>query len=211
MTLTVDDRRWIDGLAGAGERRERACRELHAVLYCAARFKIRREYGASLVSGSDVDDIACQAASDALLAVMRKAEDFRGDSRFTTWARRFVDLEVKAKLRQHLAGRTGPPSWTEPGDGLASADPGPDIHAEAGELADAILTVASTGLSARQRAVFWGLLGGEPSSLLGRRLGLKANAVYQARFEVRRRLRAELLAQGFLQLRRPSHRCCPAD
>jgi RNA polymerase sigma factor (sigma-70 family) len=211
MALTADDRQWIDGLAGAGERHEHACRELHAVLYCAARFQIRRRYGTSLVSGSDVDDIACQAASDALLAVIRKAGDFRGDSRFTTWARRFVEFEVKAKLRQHLARRTDEPLWIESGDGLVSVDPGPDIHAEAGELADAILTVADTRLNARQRAVFWGLVGGEPSGVLGRRLGIKDNAVYQARFEVRRRLRTELLAQGFLQLRRQVLLCRPSE
>ena len=42
---------------------------------------------------SDIDDLAVQAADDALLALMRKLDDYRGDSQFWTRARRFAQLE----------------------------------------------------------------------------------------------------------------------
>ena len=42
-----------------------------------------------------------QAAGDAMLAVLAKLADFRGESRFITWAYRFVVLEVSAKLGRH--------------------------------------------------------------------------------------------------------------
>jgi hypothetical protein len=90
MSLTAEDRYWIEGLASTGESRERTCRELHAILLRAARFELARAFRPKTPSGPDLDDIACQAASDALLLVIRKATEFRGDSRFTTWATRFV-------------------------------------------------------------------------------------------------------------------------
>ena len=198
MSLTAEDRQWIDGLASTGEGRERTCQELHAVLFRAARFELARTLGPAGLSRPDLDDIACQSASDALLLVIRKAAEFRGDSRFTTWATRFVAFEVKAKLRRHLSRPAVLPLWCGQGQNLAAPGHGPDIQAEAGELADAIRAAAGR-LTARQRAVFWGLLGGEPPEALGLRLGLTVNAIYQTMFQARRRLRAELSAQGFLE------------
>ena len=199
MSLTAEDRQWIDGLASTGEGRERTCQELHAVLFRAARFELGRTLGPAGLSRPDLDDIACQSASDALLLVIRKAAEFRGDSRFTTWATRFVAFEVKAKLRRHLSRPADLPLWYGLGQNLAASGHGPDIQAEAGDLADAIRAAAGNRLTARQQAVFWGLLGGEPPGVLGLRLGLTVNAIYQTMFRARQRLRAELSAQGFLE------------
>lgn len=40
-----------------------------------------------LDAGPELDDLAYQAAADALLAIMAKVGQFRGESRFTTWGR----------------------------------------------------------------------------------------------------------------------------
>ena len=42
----------------------------------------------------ELDDLAYQAAADALLAIVGKLGQFRGESRFTTWAYKFVIFEV---------------------------------------------------------------------------------------------------------------------
>src|SRR5690242_12925091 len=63
--LAADDRRWLEGLAAGGVERERTCRELHAVLLRAAKFEVAQRRSAHHLGGADVDDIACQAASDA--------------------------------------------------------------------------------------------------------------------------------------------------
>ena len=47
-----------------------------------------------------VDDLAMQAADDALMAITSKLYTFRGDSRFTTWAYKFALLEPGVKLRR---------------------------------------------------------------------------------------------------------------
>src|ERR1700744_4356426 len=200
MPLTAEDRQWLDGLTATGERRERTCRELHAILLRAARFEVMRQPGSMRVNGPDLDDIACQAASDALLLVLRKAAEFRGDSRFTTWARRFVVFEVRAKLRQHASRHRDLQLPAGHDDALVSPAPGPAARAEADELADAIRLVTITQFSARQQTVFWGLVNGVTTAVRGRQLSMNANAVYQVMFKARRRLRTELLAQGFLEL-----------
>jgi RNA polymerase sigma-70 factor (ECF subfamily) len=39
------------------------------------------------------DEIALEAAGDTLISVRARLDDFRGDSRFTTWACKFALLE----------------------------------------------------------------------------------------------------------------------
>ena len=65
--------------------------------------------------GDDLDDIANEAADDALVSVLRRLDDFRGASRFTTWAYKFGLLEAAVKLRKRAwQGREvplEPESW----------------------------------------------------------------------------------------------------
>jgi hypothetical protein len=71
---------WIEALSGTGRRHEQAVEALHALLLRAARFEVARRGGRS----GELDDLATQAADDALMAIMRKLPTYRGDSRFTT-------------------------------------------------------------------------------------------------------------------------------
>jgi RNA polymerase sigma-70 factor (ECF subfamily) len=79
-------------------RRER---ELHARLIRIALAEVRRRAASSPVTGPELDGVAHHAADDAMLAILAKLGDFRGESRFTTWAYRFVILEVSNKLGRH--------------------------------------------------------------------------------------------------------------
>src|SRR4051812_2788033 len=77
-------------LGAGGRDREAAVVELHALLLKAARFEVaRRREALPHLRGGDQEDLAQQSADDALLAVLAKLEDFRGESRFTTWAYKF--------------------------------------------------------------------------------------------------------------------------
>ena len=92
--------------------RGQAIAELHERLRREAAFHIRlRIRSRPDFPRSDIDDLAVQAADDALIALLRKLDDFRGDSQFWTWARRFVALEAPVGIRRRL-GR-GP---DRPGD-----------------------------------------------------------------------------------------------
>jgi len=196
---SVDDQQWIAGLSGTGAPHERTCQELHELLFRAARREARQRGLHLRVAGPDLDDLACQAASDALLLILRKVRDFRGESRFTTWATRFVVFEVMAKLRQHVRRHRSstclpPELWEE----LPAAHPTPDIEAEAGDLARMVLHAVNAHLTAGQRTVLLGLVRGDTPAVLARELDLNANAIYQTMFRARRRLRLHLIAQGYV-------------
>ena len=92
---------WLAALRGAGARRDQATARLHALLLRAARFELgRRRAALSYVRGEELDDIATQAADDALMAVLAKLDDYRGASRFTTWAYKFALLAAGVRLRR---------------------------------------------------------------------------------------------------------------
>src|SRR5262249_42486500 len=85
------------------------------------RFEIgRRRSAFPQLGGADLDDLAWQSADDALMSVLRRLGDFRGDSRFTTWASKFAIVEAGVKVRKHawrgreilLPARHGPRSPT---------------------------------------------------------------------------------------------------
>jgi len=199
-TLGAEDQRWLDGLADTGADHERACRDLHALLLSAAKFEVAQRRNAHHLSGADLDDIACEAASDALLLVIRKAGEFRGDSRFTTWATRFVAFEVRAKLRQHVSRHRTVGLAPEHDEQLAEANSDPAVHAEAQELAGAIRNVVNDRLTGNQRTVLLALLMCDVTpARLGLQMGLNANAIYQIAFRARCCLRGQLRTNGFLE------------
>lgn len=197
--LSAEDRQWVDGLSDGGVDHERTCRDLHAVLLRAAKFEVAQRRNAHQVGGADVDDIAFQAASDALLLIIRKAREFRGDSRFTTWATRFVGFEVRAKLRQHTSANRTVSLAPEHDDQLVEPNSDPCVHAEAQDLAEAIHGVVNDRFSSHQRTVFLALLMSDVTPAhLGVQMGLSANAIYQIAFRARHCLRRQLRAHGFL-------------
>ncbi len=97
----VDSRAWVDALRSSGAQRDAAIAGLHELLLRAARFEVsRRRAALSHVRGEELDDIALQAADDALVAVLAKLDGYRGESRFTTWAYKFALLEAGVRLRR---------------------------------------------------------------------------------------------------------------
>lgn len=82
---------WLASLRATGAERDRAIAELHALLLRASRFETARR---GLRPGRDRDDLAVQAADDALMNVLDKLDTFEGRSRFTTWAYMFAIYEA---------------------------------------------------------------------------------------------------------------------
>src|SRR5512143_2227378 len=129
--LDEESRAWLRDLRAVGAARDDAIARLHSLLLRAARFEVdRRRATLPHLRGNDLDDIANQAADDALMSVLRRLDDFRGASRFTTWVYKFALLEAAVKLRKRAwQGREvplEPESWTM----FASAGVGPEIELE---------------------------------------------------------------------------------
>jgi DNA-directed RNA polymerase specialized sigma24 family protein len=122
--LDSESRRWLDTLRAVDPAtRDEAVAALHALLLRAARFELsRRRAALSHLRGEELDDVATQAADDALVSVLPRLEDFRGASRFTTWAYKFALYEAAVKLRKRAwQGREVP---LEPETGASSRAPG---------------------------------------------------------------------------------------
>ena len=99
--LDQESQAWIDQLSPQSPHRNVAIEALHAHLLKAARYEVaRRRASFPHLRGDDFDDLAQQSADDALVAVLGKLDDFRGDSRFTTWAYKFALLEAGTKIRR---------------------------------------------------------------------------------------------------------------
>ena len=193
-SASAESRAWLSALRGQGPDRERAVAELHGLLLRAARHEVNRRRAAlSYVRGEELDDIVMQAANDALMAVLAKLDDFRGDSRFTTWVYKFALLEAGVKLRRRAwQGREvllEPESWDRFGDR------GNSVHEELeqSELLDELRDAIEGTLTPHQRQVFSALALNEvPADVLAERLGTTRGALYKTLHDARRKLRREL-------------------
>jgi len=197
--LDEESREWLRCLTVPAER-ERALARLHQLLLRVARTELRRRSLTAVVEGQEQDDLAHQAADDALLAITSKLDRFRGESRFTTWAYKFVVLEVSAKLGRHYWRNPPVPmsgdAWERIPDRFG-ADPAE--YAESRELVAALRQAVTVVLSERQRRVFVAIVvDGVPLDALAFELGSTRNALYKTMFDARRKIRAHLVAHGYL-------------
>ena len=178
------DDMWVAALRGPAGAREQALEELHALLLRAARFELRRR------GTADLEDLAMQAADDALIAILAKLDSFRGASRFTTWAYKFALLEAAVKARRRAwQGREisiDQDTWPD------FADPTRSTHdrLEDTELLHALRDAVHTALTPHQRQVFCALALNEiPIDVLAERLGSTRGALYKTLHDARRKLR----------------------
>ena len=196
----VESLRWLDALSHAGPERDEAADRLHALLLRAARFEVaRRQRAGRPGSGTgDLNDLAVHAADDALVAILGKLHTYRGDSRFTTWAYKFVLLEAAAMVRKaSWNGREVPleaDGWARlHDDGRAS----PDSRAEAFEVIGAVRDAIAEVLTPHQRAVLVALtLNDVPVDVLAERRDTTRGALYKTLHDARRKLRARLAQDG---------------
>lgn len=195
---TATARPWVDDLRCEGPRGQAAVADLHALLLKAARFEVgRRAAELSHLRGGDHEDLAHQAADDALMAVLRKLDQFRGESRFTTWAYKFALLEAAVKVRRRAWQGREIPLEDEAWGALADAGAPAGRSAEDAELF-AALREEIERLGERQREVLVAVaLNGVPIDVLGERLGSTRGALYKNLHDARRNLRAALAARGF--------------
>jgi RNA polymerase sigma-70 factor (ECF subfamily) len=191
--LDAESRAWWVRLHGREPERDCAIAELHERLRREAWFHIRlRTRGMSEFPNSDLDDLAVMAASDALLAVLRKLEDYRGDSQFWTWAKRFAQLEAPVSIRRRL-GHDRLANDRERTFEVADAGCSPQERAEAQELLGTVSGLIVDQLTARQRAVVVAIaIDGVSTATLASELDTTRGAIYKTLHDARKKLAAEL-------------------
>lgn len=190
--LDSASRAWLRQLQASGAVREAAIGRLHALLLAEARHEVRRRTAAlAHPSGRDLDDLATQAADDALVAVLAKLDQFRGDALFATWARRFAALEVPGEIRRRLGhGREVP---IEPDGWALSLEAEDDLvrQIEARETVRAVTETIEHELTGHQREVLLAMtIEQMPAKDLAVRLGSTPGALYKTLHDARRKLRS---------------------
>jgi RNA polymerase sigma-70 factor, ECF subfamily len=198
MSADPESREWLSRLRADGPERHEALRELRELLLRAARFETgRRRAALPHLRGGDFDDLAQQSADDALLAILDKLDDFRGESRFTTWAYKFALLEAAVKVRRRAWQGREVPLAPEVWPLIADRGSAPDRDAETSELLGAIGQAIDEQLTAHQREILVAItLNDVPIDVLAERLGATRGALYKTLHDARRRLRAVLSERG---------------
>jgi RNA polymerase sigma-70 factor (ECF subfamily) len=193
-----ESRAWLRELRADGATREQALARLHALLLRAARFEVaRRRAGLPHLRGDELDEIATEAADDALMSLLGRLDDFRGASRFTTWAYKFALLEAAVKLRKRAWQGREIPLQPETWSLFASDRLEPDAAAEQQELLAAVQQAIAEVLTPHQRRILLALaVHGVPIDVLADRLSTTRGALYKTLHDARRKLRTHMQERG---------------
>ncbi|WP_426593186.1 RNA polymerase sigma factor [Cellulomonas sp. McL0617] len=191
---------WLGCLDQAALDRAGCLDRLHGLMTRVARRELGRRAAQIAVSGPELDDLAVQSAGDAMLAVLAKLDQFRGESRFTTWVYKFVMFEVSAKVGRHQWQHQAPSptevDWERLPDRIGLD---PEEHAVQRDLVRALSDAVDRDLTEYQRTVFVQvLLDGVPLEAVAQGLGVSRNTVYKALFDARRKVRSALVSSGYL-------------
>lgn len=197
--IDAESRAWLAALDEDAPDRDAAVERLHALLLRAAHFELaRRRSALAQVRGEEIHDLAMQAADDALMAILRKLDQYRGESRFTTWAYKFALLEASVKVRRRAWRDREVPLEPDVWALIADQALAPEAAVEGSELIAALQVAISERLTAHQRNVLVALaINGVPIDVLAERLGSTRGALYKTLHDARRKLRGELAARGF--------------
>lgn len=196
--LDTESRAWLETLRAGAPRRAEAMAELHSLLLRAARFEVaRRRVFMPHVDSAELDDLAIQSADDALVLILAKLDEFRGNSRFTTWAYKFALLEAAVKLRrrpwQEREIPVEPATWAE----FTALAQSPEDNVVNSELLTAVIQAIRSELTPHQREVLVAVaVGGVPIDVLAERLGSSRGALYKTIHDARQKLRRKLAADG---------------
>ena len=195
----ADSEAWLAALRATGSERDDAVARLHELLLKAARFEVgRRRAALPHLRGDDFDDLAVQSADDALVAILKKLDTFRGDSRFTTWAYKFALLEAAVKLRRRAwQGRESAARARDVGDLPHRGHLARAARAEQSELLREIQAGIQTALTPHQREVLVALALNEvPIDVVAERLDTTRGALYKTLHDARKKLRAHIAEKG---------------
>ena len=189
---------WVEALSIPGPRQDHAMQRLHEMMLRASRHQVRRMRSALAGVGNErLEEIANQAADEAMMAVLAKLSTFEGRSRFTTWAYKFAILQSATEVRryawQHREVELKDLALVE------ERGPSPSSYVEAADLASAVACAIDVALTPHQRRITVALLIDDvPIDVLAQRLGTNRNALYKTVHDARTRLRTHLIASGHL-------------
>ena len=206
MSTTRTNQEWLHDLNASGEKQEAAIADLRDLLLRAALYFFSRNTGD--FRGLDREEITQRAedcAQDALMAVMDHLSDFRGDSKFTTWAYKFaINMAMMAARRERWKGISLDELASDESHFLEwimqdrSDGSAPEHSAMQAEIQRVIREIVEDDLTENQRRVLVMMVFNEvPLDEVVRHLGTNRNAVYKMLHDTRRKIKSGLQVRGF--------------
>ncbi len=207
MTDARTNQQWINDLASGSPAQEAAIADLRQLLLRAALYYFSRNLGDfANLSRDEILQRAEDCAQDALIAVMNHLHDFRGESKFSTWAYKFaINFSLMAARKERWKGVSLDELTENEEEAFAewltndkSDRVAPEEMAMQAELRDVIRNVIEQDLTDRQRQVLLLMIFNEvPMDEVVRHLGANRNAVYKLLHDARLKLKNGLLERGF--------------
>jgi RNA polymerase sigma-70 factor (ECF subfamily) len=206
--MDADSTVWLRELRDVGSCRDAALSRLHGMLLKVCMKEAYRRATLVRLAGPELEDVAHQAADDAMLAVLSKLGNFRGESRFTTWVYRFGVIEVANKVSRHPSNKPQVSLDAEEWDRLpTNFGDDPLRKAQHADLIAAVRRAVDESLTERQRHFFVAsVVNGIPTDVLAASTDTSLGAIYKIVFDARRKIREHLTANGYLDEARQSAR-----
>ena len=156
------------------------------------------------LAAQELAQMAEDLAQDATLRIMDNLANFRGESRFTTWANKIAIRLTISDLRRARYRDFSLDELTADGDLLPAstrlagpASPTPEKVAERDDVLERIEAALQEALTERQyQALVAVALKGIPMDVLADRMGTNRNALYKLIHDARRKLKTHLESQG---------------
>lgn len=151
----------------------------------------------------EIEQIAQDLAQEALLTILKNLDEFRGDSKFTTWAYRFAInmslVEARRQRYKNISLENILENAEVPEFQFQDKDaPDPDRAALQQEIWETVRDVIQNELTARQRAILTAVVFEDvPVDVITQRFRMNRNAVYKMVHDARAKLKKRLEERGF--------------
>ncbi len=197
---------WIASLRAQGEpAQDQALADLRLRLQRGIYFYLSQDRSDLRgLSAQELAQMSEDLAQDATLRVMDNLDNFRGESRFTTWANKIAIRLAISDLRRARYKDFSLDELTAEGELLPVSSrlataiaPTPEKVAERDDVMEKIEIALKEALTERQyQALVAIALKGIPMDVLAERMDTNRNALYKLIHDARRKLKNHLEAQG---------------
>ncbi len=206
MPSTRSNQEWFDALSNQGMQQGEALEELRRLLLRAALYTLVTHL-TDLQEMSENERVALaeECAQEALMAVLGRLGDFRGDSKFTTWVYKFgVNIALSRSRRwrwkqvslDDLADDEGTLDWLQRNERFQTADSEQPVRQK--EVVEVIREVLHTQLTPRQRQTLKLIaFDNVPMDVVVQHLDSNRNAVYKSLHDARLKIKQQLIQRGY--------------